>query len=120
MKSPQTKKRRLAGRPGGESDGRQQQSLLQAAETLFATRGYAATPLREIAEQASVNPALIHYYWGSKSGLLRAVMDEVFEPMADAMASLPDSPGGISVPVSSTNRSWTSGDLTPADIGLRS
>ena len=45
--------------------------ILDAAEELFAQQGFAATPVREIAEKVNVNPAMIHYYFGSKRALLR-------------------------------------------------
>jgi AcrR family transcriptional regulator len=64
--------------------------LLVAAEQLFSERGYAATPIRAIADQAGVNPALVHYYFGNKRALLIAVLDRVLEPMADLVASLQD------------------------------
>jgi TetR/AcrR family transcriptional regulator len=63
-------------------------SILDAAEYLFATRGFAATSMRAIAEQVDVTPAMAHYYFGSKKDLLQAVMEQVLGPMADALAEL--------------------------------
>ena len=81
--------------PSGASDIKA--SILNAAEFLFATRGFAATSIRAIAERVDVTPAMAHYYFGSKKDLLQAVMEQVLEPMADALAEL--SRGGrISVP----------------------
>jgi len=60
------------GRPGGAtSNGREQ--ILDAAELLFAERGYAGTTLREVADAAHVTQALINYYFGSKYGLFEEV-----------------------------------------------
>lgn len=44
-------------------------SLLDAAEQLFSSRGYAAVGIREIAETAHANLAAIKYHFGSKSEL---------------------------------------------------
>ena len=49
-------------------------ALLEAAQRLFSTRGYAATPVRDIAEEAGVNVALINRYFGSKEGLFLACL----------------------------------------------
>jgi TetR/AcrR family transcriptional regulator len=48
--------------------------ILKAAEGLFASRGYAETPIRDIARAAGVNSALIHYYFKNKDGLYRAIL----------------------------------------------
>lgn len=72
--------------PSGAADIRK--SILNTAEYLFATRGFAATSVREIAERVDVTPAMVHYYFGSKKRLLQAVMEQVLEPMTDALADL--------------------------------
>lgn len=62
--------------------------LLDIAEERFANQGFDSTPIRELAEEAGVNPALVHYYFGSKQELLLAVLDRCFEPLAKAVAEL--------------------------------
>jgi TetR/AcrR family transcriptional regulator len=52
-----------------------QQRLLEAAEHEFAARGFAGARLRDIADAAGVQPALIHHYFVDKQGLYRAVFD---------------------------------------------
>lgn len=54
-------------------------AIKAAGANLFATRGYQATGVREIAEQAGCNQALVAYHFGSKGGLY----DEI---LADAVA----------------------------------
>jgi len=48
--------------------------ILDAAEELFARRGYYGVTLREVAVQASTDTALIHYYFSGKGGLFDAVI----------------------------------------------
>ncbi len=54
--------------------------ILDAAEREFAARGFAGARLREIAEAASVQPALIHHYFADKQGLYCAVLDRALLP----------------------------------------
>src|SRR5215510_16045875 len=49
--------------------------ILDAAEELFASKGFNATSTRLIARQAGVNIALLYYYFESKEGLYRALME---------------------------------------------
>jgi AcrR family transcriptional regulator len=49
--------------------------LLDAAEREFARTGFAGARLRDIADAAGVQPALIHHYFADKHGLYRAVLD---------------------------------------------
>ena len=54
--------------------------LLDAAEHEFAARGFTGVRLRDIAEAAGVQSALIHHYFGDKQGLYRAVLDRGLLP----------------------------------------
>jgi TetR/AcrR family transcriptional regulator len=49
-------------------------SILAAAERLFARKGFDATTVKEIGSEAGVNAALIYYYFGDKRGLHQAVI----------------------------------------------
>ncbi|HKG21665.1 MAG TPA: TetR/AcrR family transcriptional regulator [Blastocatellia bacterium] len=50
-------------------------NILAAAEELFAARGFAGTAIRQIAANAGVNGAMVHYYFGNKEGLYRAILE---------------------------------------------
>lgn len=67
----------IAGAPRGEAQVRA--SLIAAATELFAERGPSAVTVRQIAEAARVNHGLVHHYFGSKDGLIRAVLDQLAE-----------------------------------------
>lgn len=49
--------------------------ILDSAEELFAAQGIAATSLRALTRAADVNLAAVHYHFGSKEGLLDAVLE---------------------------------------------
>jgi AcrR family transcriptional regulator len=51
------------------------ESILDAAEHLFADRGFTAVTIKEIAAKAAVNPALLYYYHDSKETLYRHVIE---------------------------------------------
>lgn len=59
--------------------------ILDAAEKLFAERGFSETSLRLITSKAEVNLASVNYHFGSKKELIRAVLArylDVFMPAA--------------------------------------
>jgi AcrR family transcriptional regulator len=60
------------------------EKILDTAERLIGEQGYAATSLRHIIAQAGVNLAAIHYHFGSKEGLLDAVLARKVTPVNDA------------------------------------
>src|SRR5678810_1116354 len=52
-----------------------QVQIMETAEVLFAEKGFNGTSVRDIAEKAHVNLAMISYYFGSKDKLLEALFD---------------------------------------------
>jgi TetR/AcrR family transcriptional regulator len=64
-----------------------QRAILDAAEKLFATHGFAATTVKAIGQEAGVNPALLYYYYSDKTALYRAVLDRRVAPFARGMMS---------------------------------
>lgn len=75
-----------------------QQLLLDAARRRFAGDGYAATTVRDIADEAGVNVALINRYFTSKEGLFEACLtgaaDEIGRTVP-ASVTLDDVPAAI-------------------------
>jgi len=47
--------------------------IIETAEKLFADKGFSGTSVRDIADEADVNLAMISYYFGSKEKLLEAL-----------------------------------------------
>ncbi|GAA6133582.1 transcriptional regulator PsrA [Oceaniserpentilla sp. 4NH20-0058] len=54
--------------------------ILDAAEALFAERGFAETSLRSITTRADVNLAAVNYHFGSKKALIQAVFSRFLGP----------------------------------------
>jgi AcrR family transcriptional regulator len=50
-----------------------QLQIMETAEVLFAEKGFNGTSVRDIADRAQVNLAMISYYFGSKEKLLEAL-----------------------------------------------
>jgi len=50
--------------------------LVRTAGRLFARKGIDAVPVREITDAAGVNTAAIHYHFGSKQGLVKAIIED--------------------------------------------
>lgn len=67
--------------------------IVDAALALFARKGFAATGLRELANEAGVNLAMINYFFGSKMGLLKDILDTFFNGYSSIMQQHLRGPG---------------------------
>jgi TetR/AcrR family transcriptional regulator len=72
-----------AGPKGLGSDVRGE--LLKAASAIYEERGFDGVALRDIAERAGVNQAMVRYYFDNKHGLEAAMLDDGFERLLDAI-----------------------------------
>lgn len=59
--------------------------ILDAAEILFAEKGFSETSLRMITSKADVNLAAVNYHFGSKNALIQAVFARFLSPLNDLM-----------------------------------
>lgn len=76
-------------RPGAQGRGEDtRRRILETALQVFATEGYEGASTRQLAERAGVNLPAIQYYFGSKEGLFRAVIDSIIERTETHMAPL--------------------------------
>jgi TetR/AcrR family transcriptional regulator len=64
---------------------RSRAAILDAAETLFAEKGYDATSLNEVGAMAGVSRGTPGYFFGSKADLYQAVMDRMFAEVREAV-----------------------------------
>ena len=70
------------GRKEAEAGGEARERLLSGATVLFASKGYAATTVREIVERAGVTKPVLYYYFHSKEGIYLDLMREPFGKFA--------------------------------------
>ncbi len=59
--------------------------ILDAAELLFAEKGFSETSLRMITSKAKVNLAAVNYHFGSKNALIQAVFSRFLTPLSRYM-----------------------------------
>jgi AcrR family transcriptional regulator len=60
--------------------------ILDSALELFARRGYAATGVYDIARTAGIEKTALYWHFGSKEGLLAAVLDRMDEEFVERIA----------------------------------
>jgi AcrR family transcriptional regulator len=70
-----------------------QVQIMETAEQLFAEKGFNGTSVRDIAEKAHVNLAMISYYFGSKEKLFEALFNLRTESSKVKLESIIEKPG---------------------------
>jgi TetR/AcrR family transcriptional regulator len=60
-------------------------AILAAAETEFATNGFAAARTESIAARANVVKGMIFHYFKNKEGLFEAVLERAYRPFSEAL-----------------------------------
>lgn len=67
--------KRSVGRPRDGDPAETRRGILRAAEQSFAAAGFVGATTRQVAARAGVNVATLHYHFGNKEKLYRAVLD---------------------------------------------
>ena len=71
-----------------KSDNSTEQKILEAAETVFHEKGYDGARMQEIADKASINKGLLHYYFKSKDALFDAIFSMALKRMMSNINSI--------------------------------
>ena len=74
------------GAPRGRNPDRSRAAILDAAEALFARKGFEATSLEEVGRDAGLSRGTPRYFFGSKEDLYRAVLERVFADARERIA----------------------------------
>ena len=81
-----------------QQQGEQSRELiLDATERLMATRGYAATSINDIRKASGLPPSSIYWHFGSKEGVLAAVMERGADRFFAAIPRSEDVEGQLAV-----------------------
>jgi TetR/AcrR family transcriptional regulator len=67
--------------------------ILSTALDLFAVRGYDATAVREICEAAGITKPTLYHFFGSKDGVLQALVQGGFEQFRTLVNAALETPG---------------------------
>lgn len=65
-----------------ERSEKSRQQILDAALKLFSHRGYGATSVRDIAEEAGLSKGNVYHHFPDKEAIFRALLDRYFQAMA--------------------------------------
>src|SRR4051812_24387581 len=69
--------------------------ILSTALDLFAVKGYDATAVREICEAAGITKPTLYHFYGSKDGVLRALVSSGFQRFRSLVDSAMATPGSF-------------------------
>lgn len=59
-----------------------EETILAAAKDIFMRKGFAGTRMQEVADEAGINKAMLHYYFRSKEKLFKVILSEAIDAMA--------------------------------------
>src|SRR5678816_1164176 len=79
--------------PAGSPDA--EARILEAARSVFIRRGTAGARMQEIAAEAGVNQALLHYYFRNKEHLARAAFERAAKGFMPAVVQVIASDGKL-------------------------
>ncbi|WP_426754030.1 TetR/AcrR family transcriptional regulator [Myxococcus sp. Y35] len=73
------KKKRLSG-------AERRSQLMEVGRGVFASRGYEATSIEEVAQQAGVSKPIVYEHFGAKEGLYAAIVDREMDDLVARMS----------------------------------
>lgn len=74
-------------------------SILDAAELIFQRKGMDGARMQEIADQAGINKAMLHYYYKSKQVLFGAVFKKAFSLLAPQLNAVLNDDSSIEIKI---------------------
>jgi len=69
-------------------DNKTEEQILEAAQKIFQAKGMDGARMQEIADKASINKAMLHYYYRSKQLLFEAVFRKAFALLAPQLNAI--------------------------------
>ena len=72
-----------------------EEKILEAAKNVFVTKGMEGARMQEIADEAGINKALLHYYFRSKERLFEAIFSGIIKLAFPKVMNIVQSDAGI-------------------------
>ncbi|MDD2307194.1 MAG: TetR/AcrR family transcriptional regulator [Prolixibacteraceae bacterium] len=69
-------------------DRNTEQAIIEAARKIFQEKGFKETTMRDIAAEANINMAMVHYYFRSKENLFFLVLNEAFSLLVEKIITI--------------------------------
>lgn len=82
------------------------EQILEAAEFIFAAKGFAATRMADIADEVGIRRASLVYYFKDKQELYDAVLKRVFGGLFERARQAFQQPGPLAARVEETVKTW--------------
>ena len=70
-------------------------SILEAAKKVFTSRGYSGARMQEIADEAKINKAMLHYYFKTKEKLFSVILEDTMAMIMDKFGQALESEGTV-------------------------
>jgi len=77
--------------PAVHKESNSRARILDGAAEEFAAAGFAGARIDRIARRTRLNVRMIYYHFGSKKGVYRAVLENIYEQMSSILEKLPPS-----------------------------
>mgnify|MGYP000933618359 CR=1 FL=1 len=71
-----------------KQDRNTEQDIIEAARKVFQEKGFKGATMRDIAAEAKINMAMVHYYFRSKENLFFLVLDESFRLLVEKIVTV--------------------------------
>src|SRR5262245_11112871 len=88
---------RRRGRPPQSADSKVRDALIEAGSSLLLRYWFGAVSSSRVPPAAGANPAMIHYYFGDKDGLYRAMLESAISPVIMRLVAMLGDPASADI-----------------------
>ena len=85
-----------------------EEQILESAKNVFQAKGMDGARMQEIADEAGINKAMLHYYYRSKQLLFEAVFKQAFSLLAPQLNAILDDDSSVEDKVRNFTSNYTS------------
>ncbi|WP_297795627.1 TetR/AcrR family transcriptional regulator [uncultured Eudoraea sp.] len=89
-------------------DSKTEHIILEAAKRVFQNKGMDGARMQEIADEANINKAMLHYYYRSKQQLFEAVFNTAFALLAPQLNAILNDDSSVEVKIRNFTKNYIS------------